>query len=135
MQPRPRRSRFGRLTGIYLVVKKDRTHRNARNFYEMVDELRAHGKQFASVEESIDTTTAMGWAFIGISLRSGPSWNRTRFRNACARRRRRSSRPIGLSPLRPMCPPTARQRRVDVIRTRKARTKANPFPRLPLTES
>lgn len=51
---------------ILLVVKQDRIHRNVRNFYEMVDELRAHGKQFASVEESIDTTTATGWAFIGI---------------------------------------------------------------------
>ena len=51
---------------ILLVVKQDRIHRNVRNFYEMVDELRANGKQFASVEESIDTTTAMGWAFIGI---------------------------------------------------------------------
>src|SRR3989441_8476034 len=51
---------------ILLVVKQDRIHRNVRNFYAMVDELRAHGKQFASVEESIDTTTAMGWAFIGI---------------------------------------------------------------------
>ncbi len=51
---------------ILLVVKQDRIHRNVRNFYEMVDELRTHGKQFASVEESIDTTTAMGWAFIGI---------------------------------------------------------------------
>src|SRR5438034_4880476 len=47
-------------------VKQDRIHRNVRNFYEMVDELRVHGKQFASVEKSIDTTTAMGWAFIGI---------------------------------------------------------------------
>ncbi len=51
---------------VLLVVKQDRIHRNVRNFYEMVDELRANGKQFASVEESIDTTTAMGWAFIGI---------------------------------------------------------------------
>ncbi len=51
---------------ILLVVKQDRIHRNVRNFYEMVDELRANGKQFASVEESIDTTTATGWAFIGI---------------------------------------------------------------------
>ncbi len=51
---------------ILLVVKQDRIHRNVRNFYEMVDELRAHGKQFANVEVSIDTTTAMGWAFIGI---------------------------------------------------------------------
>ncbi len=51
---------------ILLVVKQDRIHRNVRNFYEMVDELRAHGKQFASVDESIDTTTATGWAFIGI---------------------------------------------------------------------
>ncbi|HLE54493.1 MAG TPA: recombinase family protein [Thermoplasmata archaeon] len=51
---------------ILLVVKQDRIHRNVRNFYEMVDELRANGKQFASVEESIDTTTATGWASIGI---------------------------------------------------------------------
>jgi DNA invertase Pin-like site-specific DNA recombinase len=51
---------------ILLVVKQDRIHRNVRNFYDMVDELRAKGKQFASVEESIDTTTATGWAFIGI---------------------------------------------------------------------
>src|SRR2546425_889388 len=51
---------------ILLVVKQDRIHRNVRNFYEMVDELRAHGNQFASVEESMDTTTATGWAFIGI---------------------------------------------------------------------
>lgn len=51
---------------ILLVVKQDRIHRNVQNFYEMVDDLRAHGKQFASVEESIDTTTATGWAFIGI---------------------------------------------------------------------
>ena len=32
----------------------------------MFDELHGNGKQFASVEESIDTTTATGWAFIGI---------------------------------------------------------------------
>src|SRR2546425_13312693 len=51
---------------ILLVVKQDRIHRNVRNFYEMVDEVRVHGKQFASVEESMDTTTATGWAFIGI---------------------------------------------------------------------
>jgi DNA invertase Pin-like site-specific DNA recombinase len=43
---------------ILLVVKQDRIHRNVRNIYEMVDELRAKGKWFASVEESIDTTTA-----------------------------------------------------------------------------
>ena len=37
-----------------------------RNLNKMVDELRAHRRRFARVEEAIDTTTATGWAFIGI---------------------------------------------------------------------
>lgn len=43
-----------------LVLKMDRIHRNSRNFMAMMDDLRKHGKEFASVTESLDTSTAMG---------------------------------------------------------------------------
>jgi site-specific DNA recombinase len=43
-----------------LVLKMDRIHRNSRNFMAMMDELRREGKEFASVTESLDTSTAMG---------------------------------------------------------------------------
>ncbi|MEK6976368.1 MAG: recombinase family protein [Candidatus Thermoplasmatota archaeon] len=43
-----------------LVLKMDRIHRNSRNFMAMMDELRRSGKEFASVTESLDTSTAMG---------------------------------------------------------------------------
>ncbi len=43
-----------------LVIKMDRIHRNAQNFMEMMDDLRAWGKDFVSATESLDTSTAMG---------------------------------------------------------------------------
>jgi len=43
-----------------LVLKMDRIHRNSRNFMGMMDELRKENKEFASVTESLDTSTAMG---------------------------------------------------------------------------
>lgn len=43
-----------------LVLKMDRIHRNSRNFMAMMDELRRENKEFASVTESLDTSTAMG---------------------------------------------------------------------------
>jgi site-specific DNA recombinase len=43
-----------------LVLKMDRIHRNSRNFMAMMDQLRKEGKEFASVTESLDTSTAMG---------------------------------------------------------------------------
>lgn len=43
-----------------LVLKMDRIHRNSRNFMAMMDELRKDRKEFASVMESLDTSTAMG---------------------------------------------------------------------------
>ena len=43
-----------------LVLKMDRIHRNSRNFMAMMDALRKEGKEFASVTESLDTSTAMG---------------------------------------------------------------------------
>lgn len=43
-----------------LVLKMDRIHRNSRNFMEMMDTLRKHDKEFVSMTESLDTSTAMG---------------------------------------------------------------------------
>ena len=43
-----------------LVMKMDRIHRNSRNFMEMMDRLRKWGKEFNSMQESLDTGTAMG---------------------------------------------------------------------------
>ncbi len=43
-----------------LVMKMDRIHRNSRNFMEMMDRLRGWGKEFNSMQESLDTGTAMG---------------------------------------------------------------------------
>ena len=43
-----------------LVVKMDRIHRNSRNFIDMINQLRADNKGFISMNESIDTSTAMG---------------------------------------------------------------------------
>lgn len=43
-----------------LVMRMDRIHRNSRNFMEMMERLRAWGKEFTSMQESLDTATAMG---------------------------------------------------------------------------
>ncbi len=43
-----------------LVMKMDRIHRNSRNFMAMMDHLRGWGKEFTSMQESLDTATAMG---------------------------------------------------------------------------
>ncbi len=43
-----------------LVLKMDRIHRNSRNFMEMMDRLRSWEREFTSMQESLDTGTAMG---------------------------------------------------------------------------
>jgi len=45
---------------VLLVLKLDRIHRNVQNCIKMMNMLKEKGKEFASVMESIDTTTAMG---------------------------------------------------------------------------
>lgn len=45
---------------VLLVLKMDRIHRNSVNFTMMMDSLRSMGKEFNSVQEKFDTTTAMG---------------------------------------------------------------------------
>lgn len=52
-----------------LVVKMDRIHRNSRNFMEMMDNLRIWEKEFSSVQESLDTSTAMGRFVVDIIQR------------------------------------------------------------------
>ncbi len=43
-----------------LVMKMDRIHRNSVNFALMMDDLRHKGKEFTSMQDKFDTTTAMG---------------------------------------------------------------------------
>jgi len=49
-----------------LVVKMDRIHRNRLNFISMMNRLRKGDKQFISMSESLDTSTAMGRFVMGI---------------------------------------------------------------------
>ena len=45
---------------LLLVLKMDRIHRNSVNFTLMMERLRAGGKEFNSIQDKFDTTTAMG---------------------------------------------------------------------------
>ena len=45
---------------LILVLKMDRIHRNSVNFTLMMNHLRKSEKEFNSIQESFDTTTAMG---------------------------------------------------------------------------
>ena len=43
-----------------LVIKMDRIHRNSKNFMMMMEYLKKQEKEFVSMTESLDTSTAMG---------------------------------------------------------------------------
>jgi DNA invertase Pin-like site-specific DNA recombinase len=45
---------------VLLVTKMDRIHRNSKNFMMMMEYLKKHNKEFVSMTESLDTSTAMG---------------------------------------------------------------------------
>jgi len=45
---------------VLVVLKMDRIHRNSKNFTVMMDDLKEWGKEFNSMQESFDTTTAIG---------------------------------------------------------------------------
>ena len=45
---------------VILVYKLDRIHRNSMNFARMMEELDHLGKEFCSVQDRFDTSTAMG---------------------------------------------------------------------------
>ncbi|MCX6664507.1 MAG: recombinase family protein [Euryarchaeota archaeon] len=45
---------------VLLVIKMDRIHRNSKNFMLMMEHLKQQGKEFVSMTESLDTSTAMG---------------------------------------------------------------------------
>jgi len=49
-----------------VVIKMDRIHRNRLNFIEMMNDLQNYNKQFISMTESLDTSTAMGRFVMGI---------------------------------------------------------------------
>ena len=48
------------LWDLVLVLKMDRIHRNSRNFMDMMERLLEWDKEFVSVQENFDTSTAMG---------------------------------------------------------------------------
>ncbi len=45
---------------VLVVLKMDRIHRNSQNFTNMMNDLKAWNKEFNSMQESFDTTTAIG---------------------------------------------------------------------------
>lgn len=56
---------------VLITLKLDRIHRNSKNFISMMETLEAEGKEFASVMENLDTSTAMGRFVADIICRIG----------------------------------------------------------------
>ncbi|MEM0449524.1 MAG: recombinase family protein [Methanomassiliicoccales archaeon] len=54
---------------VILVMKMDRIHRNSKNFMTMMENLEKWGKKFASMNESLDTSTAVGRFVVDIIQR------------------------------------------------------------------
>jgi len=52
-----------------LVLKMDRIHRNSKNFMIMMERLEQWGKGFTSMQESLDTSTAVGRFVVDIIQR------------------------------------------------------------------
>jgi len=52
-----------------LVMKMDRIHRNSKNFMIMMEDLEKWGKKFMSMNESLDTSTAVGRFVVDIIQR------------------------------------------------------------------
>jgi site-specific DNA recombinase len=52
-----------------LVLKMDRIHRNSKNFMIMMENLEMWGKKFASMQESLDTSNAVGRFVVDIIQR------------------------------------------------------------------
>lgn len=49
-----------------LVMKMDRIHRNRLNFIQMMNDLKKQDKEFVSMSETLNTSTAMGCFVMGI---------------------------------------------------------------------
>ncbi|MCX6650856.1 MAG: recombinase family protein [Methanomassiliicoccales archaeon] len=54
---------------IILVLKMDRIHRNSKNFMTMMENLEKWGKKFSSMNESLDTSNAVGRFVVDIIQR------------------------------------------------------------------
>jgi DNA invertase Pin-like site-specific DNA recombinase len=54
---------------IMLVMKMDRIHRNSKNFMIMMESLEKWGKKFTSMNESLDTSNAVGRFVVDIIQR------------------------------------------------------------------
>jgi site-specific DNA recombinase len=57
------------LWDMILVMKMDRVHRNSKNFMIMMENLEKWGKKFTSMNESLDTSTAVGRFVVDIIQR------------------------------------------------------------------
>ena len=55
--------------GPDLVMKMDRIHRNSKNFMTMMEDLEKWGKKFTSMNESLDTSNAVGRFVVDIIQR------------------------------------------------------------------
>jgi DNA invertase Pin-like site-specific DNA recombinase len=54
---------------LLLVMKMDRIHRNSKNFMTMMEDLEKWGKKFTSMNESLDTSNAVGRFVVDIIQR------------------------------------------------------------------
>jgi DNA invertase Pin-like site-specific DNA recombinase len=54
---------------LILVMKMDRIHRNSKNFMTMMEDLEKWGKKFTSMNESLDTSNAVGRFVVDIIQR------------------------------------------------------------------
>jgi site-specific DNA recombinase len=54
---------------MILVMKMDRIHRNSKNFMTMMEDLEKWGKKFTSMNESLDTSNAVGRFVVDIIQR------------------------------------------------------------------
>ena len=54
---------------VILVLKMDRIHRNSKNFMMMMEDLEKWGKKFTSMQEELDTSSAMGRFVVDIIQR------------------------------------------------------------------
>ena len=54
---------------LILVLKMDRIHRNSKNFMIMMEDLERWGKKFVSMQESLDTSNAVGRFVVDIIQR------------------------------------------------------------------
>ena len=77
---------------VLVVLKLDRLARRARIIHDVLETIEKQGRKFASVSESVDTTTPMGWGFMAMTaafaeIESRVIAERAKFGHAASKRR------------------------------------------------